>query len=111
MPVVKRPSKSREYLEIEVQCTLPSGTRVNLSTDTVEVAFLAHGDPTDSDWHAAEWFPFNETGGRMIARCLIGPGGPTGTPVLTEDVYQVFVRVSTPPEEPVIKALEQLVIV
>lgn len=62
----------------------------------VEFAFVLVGtEPTGPDWIAGEWEP-----GLNIARVLIGPGTPK---VLTDGLYNAYVRITSSPEIPVIK--------
>jgi hypothetical protein len=67
--------------------------------ETVEVAFIQAAKPTAPDWKAAAWDNITPAG--ADARILIGPGT---TAVLVDGTYQMWVRVTTVAEEPVLRA-------
>jgi hypothetical protein len=96
------PATSREYVQVPVRA-LSAGLPVDLSADTVEMAFLtSSAAPTSGDWRAASW-DVDSTGSpaRYRAQCLVGPGG---TAELAAGVYNVWVRVTDNPEVPVRRA-------
>jgi hypothetical protein len=108
--MIELSSDSLEYIDIEVQCTLPSGTHLPLRSYAVDLAFITRGEPLEGDWHVAAWVADPDAGGRNVAQLLIGPGGPDGTLVLAQSRYTAFARVHATPELPVIRSGEQLVI-
>lgn len=95
------PSTSLEYITIPVSGTDPDGQLLDLSGDTVEVAFVLDGAglPTDDDWNTATWSSAGQ------AAILVGPGG---TVELSAGCYRPFVRVSDNPERPVLAVPGQL---
>lgn len=84
-------STSLEYIG---PITIPGAT----AGMPVEIAVIARGldEPAESDWHAATSWNGTE------AFLLVGPG-VGGAMVLTDGAYQVFARVTAPPEKPVIE--------
>lgn len=84
------PSISVEYLHVPV-----TGAT---SSMPVDIAIVARDtEPADGDWHTAAWNGSDTT----EAKVLIGPD--TDLP-LTDGVYSVWVRVTSTPEIPVIRA-------
>lgn len=68
--------------------------------ETVEFAFTAPGvEPTDEDWHTAEWEAPAVTG--CTARLLIGPDGGLD---LGEGTWDLWVKVKGLVEKPVFLA-------
>jgi hypothetical protein len=52
---------------------------------------LTTGSPQPADWVPAEW----ESADKTVARCLVGPHGPTAP---RRGDYTVWVRIEVPPE-------------
>ncbi len=81
---------------------LPFFVRGAAGTETVEVAFTAPGvEPVEADWYAAEWAPGPAGARGATARILFGPGGTVAKP---DGTYQAWVRVTAPPQLPVLPA-------
>lgn len=81
-------------------------TAVNPTVYTVDMAFLSNlVAPIAGDWKAASWESPVETdscgAGVYRAICLIGPAGVVA---LTAGWYNVYVRITTPTEVPVLAA-------
>jgi len=90
-------SLSREYVLVFVR-----GAR---GVEPVHMAFVRAEEPTEDDWVPAEWA--NVTPQGADAQVLIGPGGAIQ---LEDGTYQVWVRVTTALEVPVLHA-GQIVII
>jgi hypothetical protein len=73
-------------------------------TGTVEFAFVQAVEPSGGDWHAGSWGSATATG--AWARALIGPGTDFE---LTNGTWQMWVRVTSSPEELVMHAGEVLI--
>jgi hypothetical protein len=87
-------SLSREWI--------PFFVRGASGTESVEIAFTAPGvEPAEDDWNDAEWNPASVTAHGADARILFGPNGTTSRP---EGTYQAWVRVTAPPQLPVLPA-------
>ncbi|TMR90608.1 hypothetical protein [Nonomuraea basaltis] len=81
---------------------LPFWVRGASGTETVEAAFTEPGvEPAAADWKPAEWAPGSASARGATARILFGPGG---TVVLPDGTYQAWVRVTAPPQLPVLPA-------
>jgi hypothetical protein len=93
---------SLEYVRAPVSA-VASGSAVNPTADTVEMAFLADDDaPVSGDWKTASWeTDATTTPVTYWARCLVGTGGAVA---LTAGDYHVWVRVTDSPETPVVLA-------
>jgi hypothetical protein len=85
--VASIPSISREFLHVPV-----TGATDDMPVDIAVVARDA--EPDNGDWHTATWDDGN-------AKILIGPD--TDLP-LTDGVYSVWVRVTSTPEIPAMRA-------
>ena len=84
------PASSIEYLYV------PVTSDVSLSGLTVHIAVIPPGsDPVSGDWKAAAWSGDS-------ARILIGPGQSIALSAAT--AYTVWVKVTSSPETPVIRA-------
>lgn len=84
------PATSTEYLHIPV--TLPAG--VDTGTTPVRVALVTHhANPSNTEWHAAEW-------AGVEARILIGPATAI---TLTPGDYRVWINVDPPGGENVVR--------
>jgi hypothetical protein len=87
-------SLSREWL--------PFFVRGASGTEVVQIAFTAPGaEPSEEDWNNAEWDPASITQQGADARILFGPGGTTSR---SDGTYQAWVRVTAPPQLPVLPA-------
>lgn len=95
-------SLSTVHLRIPVRGEL-AGAPVDPTGDAVAVALVAgSADPQPADWIAGSW----EADARLApptyyARVLVGPGGDKA---LAKGSYNAWVRLSDPPEVPVIPA-------
>lgn len=69
-------------------------------TEDVEVAFVQADEPAELDWNDADWANIAPAG--ADARILIGPGAVE----LTDGTWQMWVRVTTSAEVPVMRAGE-----
>lgn len=67
--------------------------------EPVEVAFTRSPEPADEDWVSAEWANITPAG--ADARVLVGPGGDVE---LADGVWQMWVRITSTPEVPVLHA-------
>lgn len=72
--------------------------------ETVEFAFVRAEEPETGDWHAGEWGSTTAKG--AWARALIGPGTDFE---LTDGKWQMWVRVTSSPEEPVMHSGEVVI--
>ena len=83
------PSISLEYIHIPV-----GGATVS---NTVEIAVIDSGaeEPAEADWQPADVWDGS------TAKLLLGPAG---TLELANGTYQVWVRVTAPPEKPAMRA-------
>lgn len=93
MRVLRLPST--EYIECKVSAFNPAtSASIDLSSDTVQMAFTAPGvEPVSSDWKSAIWtFP-------GVAGILVGPGAG-GLPLAPGD-YDQWIKVTDSPEVPV----------
>jgi hypothetical protein len=98
MPIPAKSVLSLEYVRVKVMAT-EDGAPVNPTSDTVQMAFpLIEIDPTVPDWQTAEW---EIAGNTYFARCLVGPTGTIDLPV---GLYDVWVKVVTTPESPVMRS-------
>lgn len=92
MSAITIPEASLEYLTAHVKAIQPD----DLSVFQVEIAVVATGTlPDDVDFVEAEWE------GTDHAKVLIGP---TSEIVLSDGIYEVFVKVDTGIEEVVMAA-------
>lgn len=92
---------STEYVLARVTARV-SGGFANPTTNTVQMAFLATQlAPISGDWKSASW----ETDAvsepdTYYARCLVGPAG---TVTLAAGDYEVWVKITDSPENPVLR--------
>jgi len=83
---------SREYVEIQVDATDPTGAAVDPATLPVEIAFNPPGEqPADADWRSA-----TRLRGTVFG-ILVGPGAV----VLVRGEHVVRYRITDDPERPV----------
>lgn len=88
---------SRQYVPVLVTAAAATPT-----SDTVQMAFVASGDPQSGDWNAASWAPQeNLPTTQGIAQCLVGPGG---TIALETGTYTIWIKITDSPEIPVQRA-------
>ncbi|TYB71235.1 hypothetical protein FXF51_02010 [Nonomuraea sp. PA05] len=81
---------------------LPFFVRGATGTEQVEIAFTTPGvEPAPGDWKAAEWKPGSAGERGATAQILFGLGGTTSRP---EGTWQAWVRVTAPPQLPVLPA-------
>lgn len=99
-------ASSTEYIWVPVRSDHPITGPVDLSSYTVDVAFLAvGGDPQVSDWKTAAWESTTKLINGLtyyLARLKIGPAGSVTLTAGTN--YTTFVRVTTGTETPVVFA-------
>jgi hypothetical protein len=89
---------STDYIHTKVSAQ-SHGVDIDPTGDEVFIAFMPPGtDPTDADWHDAEWEAF---GANYWAKCLVGPAGGVA---LSKGAYVMWVKVVDSPEVPVIPA-------
>lgn len=92
---------STEYVLIPLAVT-KAGVPYNPTSDTVQFAFMPNSvqQPVVSDWVNGVWetvatnfiYPYN-------AKCLVGPSGST---VLTQGTYVIYLKITDNPEVPVL---------
>ncbi len=87
---------SLQHVQVPVSARA-AGAAVNLSGDTVKMAFLASGvAPVSGDWKTAQWDTDTTTNPATYrAQCLVGPSGAV---TLTAGDYVVWVQVNHSPE-------------
>lgn len=88
-------AQSTVYVKVPVTATV-NGAAVDPTTDTVALAFPVSGvTPASDDWHTGSW----ETSGTThYARLLVGPNGALN---LAAGSFDVWVKVTDNPEQPV----------
>lgn len=93
-------ASSIEYVRVPVSATA-SGSAVDPTADTVQMAFLAtSAAPVSGDWKTASWeTDATTTPDTYYARCLVG-----SAITLTAGTYTVWVKVTDSPETPVKRA-------
>lgn len=91
---LKQSSLSREFVRVPVAAT-EAGATVDPTSDTVEFAFTASGEPGPADWVVGEWETADST---YFARVLVGPGG---TKELADGRWFVWLRITGATEAPV----------
>jgi len=70
------------------------------TADTVQFAFTAQGAvPAVGDWKTGSWETVTGPPTQYKAKCLVGPGG---TIELAKGVYEVWVKITDNPEQPVL---------
>ncbi|MFI5814840.1 hypothetical protein ACIA7S_28275 [Streptomyces sp. NPDC051643] len=92
--------ESREFVQATVEATV-EGQPYNPTHDVIEFAFTSIGGrPTT--WYPGGWDGTDPIPGTTTykAQALIGPG--SNGPTLTPGRYDVFVRITDTPEQPVI---------
>lgn len=95
-PVITISSLSTEYVQVPISATA-AGTPVNPTSDQVQFAFLATGNPTTSDWVLGSWETIAPN--TYIAQCLVGPAG--GVTLTAGTTYTIWIKVTDNPETPV----------
>lgn len=104
MPVISQPQTSTQYVQQQVIAQL-DGSPFDPTSLPVEVAFVPQPnygsppDPSGDQWNTATW----ESDASPVtywASVLVGPlnGGVS----LTAGAYQIYVRITSSPEVPVI---------
>ena len=83
-----------------------SGVQINLSGDTVQLAFPLHDvAPVSGDWKSAAWEVDATTNPTVYyARTNVGP---SGTVTLTAGLYDVWVKLTHGGEVPVLKCEDE----
>lgn len=81
-----------------------SGSAINPTSDTVQMAFLAvppeTASPVSADWKTAAWEANTAVVPNLYsARCLVGTGGVI---TLTAGTWYVWVKITDSPEVPAI---------
>lgn len=92
---------SVEYVRVPVSATA-SGSAVDPTADTVQMAFLATAAaPVSGDWKTASWeTDATTTPDTYYARCLVG----SVVTLTAGTTYTVWVKVTDSPETPVKRA-------
>lgn len=96
-PVVTISALSTEYVQVPVSATT-AGVPINPTSDQVQFAFMATGNPTSGDWHLGSWQTIAPT--TYVAQILVGPGSG-GVPLTAGTTYSIWVKVTDNPETPV----------
>jgi hypothetical protein len=87
---------SLEYVKVPVSVTI-NGVAYDPHFDVVQMAFpVRQAEPVAGDWKVASW-ETDGAGGWMV-RCLVGPGGVVA---LAAGAYDVWVKITDVPEQPV----------
>jgi hypothetical protein len=94
-------STSKEY----VGAPVTEATGIDVTADSVQLAFTATRSSAGAVWTAGEWKTIN---GRAWAVVLVGPGSPRGP--LEAGRYWVKVKVTDNPEIPVLTAPNQITV-
>jgi hypothetical protein len=90
---------STEPYRVAVSATV-AGNPLNLSTDTVQFAFMAAGDPGNADWRTGTWETTTVSGKALyVAQCLVGPANSGVS--LSVGPWNVWVKVVDNPDVPV----------
>lgn len=91
-------------VQVPITARLNGSPNYDPTGDAVQLAFIAGtAKPTDADWRPGTWGI--DPGPTYLAQCLVGPNAV----VLAPGTYQVWVKVTDNPEQPVLMA-GQLVI-
>lgn len=96
-PVITLSSLSTEYVQVPVSATA-AGVPVNPTSDQVQFAFMPTGNPAGADWHLGSWETIAPD--TYLAQILVGPGSG-GIPLAAGTTYQIWVKVTDNPEQPV----------
>lgn len=97
-------STSTEYVWVPVRSEHPTQGPANLLSYGVDVAFVRAGDPQPADWQPATWEADTATlGGQAyyLARVKVGPDGAV---TLDDGSWNVYVRLTTGDQQPVVRA-------
>lgn len=99
---VQMSSASLQYITVPVNVT-KAGEPFNPTGDVVQFAFLLNisGVPGVSDWVSGSWDTYQNYNYPYVAKCLIGPGGPTQ---LAAGTYVIWLKITDSPEIPVLIA-------
>lgn len=94
---------TKEYVFFPVKATEQDGDTIDLSADTVQVAFTDPGtEPVAGDWVSAAWEAGGpDPSGFYRAFLLVGGVGSGAAKELADGVWQAWVRVTDSPERPV----------
>lgn len=96
---------TKEFVLFPVQATDADGDVIDLSTDTVHVAFTPVGsEPATGDWIAAAWEPGGPVSGFYRAYLLVGGVGSGADEELADGLWSAWIRVTDNPERPVRRA-------
>lgn len=97
---------STQYIWVPVRADHPISGATNLSTAIVEVAVVV-GTPAPTAWKLATWESTADTvngvSGYWLAKVKVGPAGAV---TLTPGTHEVWIRLTTTDEAPVLKAGE-----
>jgi hypothetical protein len=97
-------SLSRVMVQVPVTARLNGSPNYDPTGDVVAMAFIpGPAKPDGDDWHVGSWG--TDPGPTYLAQCLVGPDAVE----LTPGTYQIWVKVTDAPEQPVMQA-GQLVI-
>lgn len=95
-------SQATDYVYVPITATLPDGTVIDPTGDTVQFTFLGSSDSpvSTTPWYTASW----AAGTPYTAQCLVGPGGGVLSLVATASAYTVWVKIFDSPETPILFA-------
>jgi hypothetical protein len=90
-------SLSTQFIAAKVTGIIPNNTVPDLSLSPVYFCFLAQGavPVENTNWTAGSW----ATDTANTAQLLVGPSGHQ----LSTGTYDAWIRISVPPQEPIIK--------
>lgn len=97
-------STSTEYVWVPVRSEHPTQGAANLLAYSVDIAIIRAGDPQPDDWQPATWeADTTSIGGQAyyLAKLKIGPDGAV---VLDDGAWNVYARVTTGDQQPVVRA-------
>lgn len=96
---------TKEYVLFPVKANDADGDLIDISTDTVHVAFTApRTEPDSGDWLAAAWEAGGPVDGFYRAYLLVGGVGSGAVKELADGLWSAWVRVTDNPERPVRRA-------
>lgn len=101
---------SIETVRVPVSATDDTGALVTLTSDQVQMAFMAEGaSPTDDDWNDAIWdTDSSTTPATQLVSVLIGPDPDAVS--LTPDIWWPWVKIVDAPETKVGIAADAILI-
>jgi hypothetical protein len=94
-------STSTEYVWVPVRSEHPTLGAANLLAYGVDVAFVRAGDPQTGDWQPATWEAAATSDGYYLAKVKVGPAGAV---TLDDGAWNVYIRLTTGDQQPVVRA-------